>query len=270
LKVIAARLIQIFAQPSDRYSRLPQGELRGLQLLRSLADFDPDDRKNFERDDFLAIFVMFGFANGNLVSRRKAERLEGFSLNLCRQLGGMIGEEEYRRIRRSEDWAPSPGLFLGARHYWWAVRNFESGFAAGEEGNDFRKGHALKLATRLVNGGITSVLPVDARSFFEHYLSLGAMDFIGSEEEVNQQRVNTLSIIDVISVTAFVARLSARRSDVQISFETNMAVLLGESVETLGTVMGYILYLGMDLFLFYLLLWELVISRDLDEVEIGE
>lgn len=263
---IAAARLDVFAQPAQSYQRLPSGDLRGLGILRSLGDFGLNDHENFSRDDLFSPLAILGFDNGPLVAAGGAERLKSFSLDRFSQTGAYEGESERQRIRRREEWTPGPGLFLGAKHYWWAVNKMESKFLAGFEGNEFRRGNVLRLAGRLTAAPWREQLPYSVSRLVEKQHSLGLLCQLSVEDEISQEEKNISLLVDLLSATALACRFSDRQHRYLAYFEASLADAMDTDTELLKVYLGYAIYIGIDVFLYYLLLWEFVLSRDFDEV----
>jgi len=266
ISCVAAARLDVFAQPAQTYQRLPSGDLRGLGILSSLGEFGENDNQNFSRDDLFSPLALLGFDNGPLVAAGAKERLEKFSLKKFSQTGVYTGESERQRIRRREEWSPGPGIFLGARHYWWAVNKLETKFLAGFAGNEHRRGNALRLAGRLTAAPWRERLPRSASRLVEDQISLGLLCQRSVEDEISQEEENISSLVDLLSATAFACRFSARQPDFLAGFHNCLADELDTDIEQLRIYLGYALYIGIDVFLYYLLLWEFVLSRDFDEV----
>ena len=270
IHVIAARLPQAFAHPAVVYSRLPRGELLGLKLLLSMPEYGTKDLDLFSRTDSVSPFLSFAFENSRLLGVGQDVMLSNFSLARFRQMADFVGEDSWRRVRRSEDWLPSPGQFLGFLHYWWAIHRLESGLAVTVTGNDFRRGQALRLAGRLSNAGLFAVLPEANRNHFGALLSLGLSEPFKLEDDDDQHRENLRHLVDLISVIACAARITSRSNNVLDAFQDRLSSLGDLPIEKLRLVLGYVLYLGMDLFLYYLGLWEFALIRDMDKSENNE
>lgn len=187
-------------------------------------------------------------------------------MNKFAQIGIYTGESERQRIRRREEWSPGPGIFLGATHYWWAVKKLETKLLAGSSGNEYRRGNALRLAGRLSAANWRERLPYSVLQLVREQISLGLLYPRSTEDEISQGEENVSSLIDLLSATAFACRFSARQPDFMAGFQNCLADELNAGLEQLRICLGYALYIGIDVFQYYLLLWELVLSRDFDGV----
>jgi hypothetical protein len=266
ISCVASTRLDVFAQSATLFRSLPSGELRGLGVLRSLGEFGPSDTDNFSRNDLFSPLAVLGFENGPLVAAGAADRLTGFSLERLAQTGLYTGDSERQRIRRREEWVPSAGLFLGARHYWWAVNRLESKFLAGLEGNEHRRGNSLRLASRLSATPWRAGLPATVSKLTDQMLSLGLMAQKSVDEESSQTEENISALVDLLSVTALACRYSVRQSEYLNDFLEHLAKAIDTDIDHLRLYLGYAIYIGIDVFLYYLLLWEFVLSRDYDEV----
>jgi hypothetical protein len=132
------------------------------------------------------------------------------------------------------------------------------------EGNDFRKGRGLRLASRISHSGLPSV-ELEAVAHLRDHLSLGFLDGPrDSEAVVDQETENIENLINLISVLAYVCRLDCRRTGLLGQVKAALSALIGADYRELDGVLAYVLFIGSDLFFFYLSLWEYVQLRDCD------
>jgi hypothetical protein len=97
-------------------------------------------------------------------------------------------------------------------------------------------------------------------------LSLGLMAQKSVDEESSQTEENISALVDLLSVTALACRYSVRQSEYLNDFLEHLAKAIDTDIDHLRLYLGYAIYIGIDVFLYYLLLWEFVLSRDYDEV----
>jgi hypothetical protein len=264
VKSIAARLLHLFALPLDRYAGSGSGGHVVKSLLGAGERIQTRGTEVFE-DMFLDMLLPMGFANGALFLQGGAARLRDFDLKKASSISHWVGEQDRRRILSSPDWAPSPGDFLGIRHHWWATMKLEDHMLSAERGNDFRKGNALRLAARVANVGAAGVNPLLASGHLSSQLSMGLMDLGQGKDDESQQDENLSHLIDLISLIAYSVRLNLRNPAAIDSLKAGLANLAQMTERQLEVVLGFVLFIGRDLFIYYLLLWEFVLTRDLDE-----
>ncbi len=261
LKSVTARLLLLFALPLEHYRGLSAGRNVTRALLGMTDQLASDDRLLFTEHFFDSV-LLFGFRNGAQIARGKLISLGDFSVVRFMEVACTAPTSERARIVSNMEWAPAPGDYLGVRHYWWAIERLTEKLESAQAGNDQRKGNALRLASRVANVKAPGIHPSLAAGHLAQATSLGLMQQRASDDEVDQVTENIADTVDLISVIAYVLRLETRRSGSLHESLQNMAKLISTSPKHLESIIGFVLYVGLDLFIFYLALWELVLNRD--------
>ena len=75
-------------------------------------------------------------------------------------------------------------------------------------------------------------------------------------------------MIQFLSVFAQVCRHDVRNPGVLQSFIHKLSGQVANGLNELQGVLGYLLFIGEDIFAFYLLLWEVVFQADMDSIGI--
>ena len=263
VKAISAELTEIFGLPFTAYDDFDGAGTTTNAILGSGRIAPAIDEELF-RTPFFSMFLMFGFENGRAVATGRAQHLRGFCREKFTQLAGMVGESERRRVSTSMEWAPTAGDLLGVRHYWWALNRLATSFSAAQRQNDFRKGNTLRLASRVAIMGPALIESQCDNRGVASLWSLGLMDPWTDDVDADQDLKNLKHIVEVISLIALAARLNARQSGLLAKVKHNLCHHTDLTDEQLTAVLGFIMYVGMDLFVFYLGLWEFVLVRDYD------
>lgn len=270
LKSVSARFLSLYALPMDAYTGLRAGGGVTRSLLGKGEELGQGDAALFQ-EGFLDSFLILGFLNGARLARAweadptgsaSDEPLRDFVIDKYIGLVRFMPEVERRRVLENSDWVPAPGDFLGLRHYWWAVKQLTEGLHRAQVGNDQRKGKALKLASRVA---IVKAAGISAELSAGHLAartSLGLMVPLAVDHDTDQDTQNIADLVGLISVVAYVARLDVRRPGILGESLRKLRQLIDTEQRHLESVLGFVLYIGVDLFVFYLALWELAIQRD--------
>ena len=247
--------------------------------------------KGFEhrRENLLLAFKVFELLNEGVASLLGQGLLNGiFALSFANRHAVMQGHEPkgfemsaYQNVLEREDtsskisvfyqddWQPRASEFLGALHYQWAVKKFKDHYLRTSKGNDFRRITALGLIKNCTRLSIDKLCSEALPDSFQAY-SLGLLDALSDDEidllsdEAAQQRENYLAMIQFLSVFAQVCRHEVRSPGVLKQFINELSKQMTSGFNELHGVLGYLLFVGEDIFAFYLLLWEIVFQADMD------
>jgi len=254
---IGAIFPQAFSYPRDRYADIENRYntmlVDCMQILSQISD-----PMGALQDNLLhALGVIGGFANAALVMRGSPPK--EFRLDLYRQALLGTGLSDDQKFRWDEEWQPGPGDYLGPRHYRHAVCKLEDRYLETLPGNEERLGRLITFlnneTTPLLSLYASGTSPVD----------LGLLDtackVFAEPEEV--QRENLQRILRFLALWAYVCRKNAREPNILERFLRDVKIRLAQPSELKG-MLSYLLYVGEDVFAFYLLLWELVFTCDLD------
>lgn len=214
-------------------------------------------------DDIMVV----SFANVQAVMRGAEPK--GFSMKLYAEALNSEDISSREGVFYQEDWLPGSGDFLGALHYQWAVKKFKNNYIRTSLGNDFRRTTALGLiknCTRHATVGLcTEAVPDSFKPFslgLLDKLSIDEMDLLADEEA--QLRENYLVMIQFLAAFSLVCRQDVRNPGVLKLFINELAGQVSNGLNELHGVLGYLLFIGEDIFAFYLLLWEIGFQADRD------
>jgi len=241
------------------------------------------------KENLLLTFKVFNRLNEGMASLLRQGQLNGvLAVSFANSMAVMQGSEpkgfdmhKYKEALKSEglsnkvsvfyqdDWQPSASEFLGSLHYQWAVKKFKDHYIRTSKGNNFRRTTALGLIKNCTRQSIAELcsetLPDSFQSYSLDLLDALSMDQIDSlDDEMAQQRENYLVMINFLSVFAQVCRHDVRNPGVLKQFIGELSEQVENGLNELLGVLGYLLFIGEDIFAFYLLLWEIVFQADID------
>ena len=163
---------------------------------------------------------------------------------------------ERLRLLQEDDWQPGKGDYLGALHYLYAVEKLQKSYSDTLAGNDYRRGKALYLSRTLHHFPLNG-LPAHLGNgmSYLHFLNQNREDEISVDEE------NILQIAHFLSLLARVCRWECRNEGSLNKFLAKARQVVADEIQ-FESVLGYLLYIGRDIFGFYLLLWESILTAD--------
>ncbi|GEM_PF-1649161 len=160
------------------------------------------------------------------------------------------------RLLKQDDWMPGEGDYLGALHYLFASGKLEESYRATMSGNEHRRGKALFLCHSMQNFTIPG-LPTHLGTGMTH---LGFIN-LADEENLSVEQDFILQISNFLFLFAKVCRWETREPGNLVRF-IKQAKYLVEDTGVFESVFGYLLYIGKEIFGFYLLLWEAILRSD--------
>lgn len=263
---INARFIEVYALPAARYSSVLDQRYLSLKILSLMETFSNKLTILF-MNGTLYQTAAAGFSNFRGMSR--GQEPQDFIIKHYKEA---LSEQDLRgriRLLSQEDWQPSTGQYLGALHYLYALGKMKGKYliTLGSEaidtnmGNHWRRGQALRLLKELRNYRVddfVSGMPV-------HWVSENATQDLGllntEVDNKSQQEVeNLVLIISGLSLIAHICRWESRSPGSLEKFKLKAKQLISLNAEQLDLTLGYLLFIGEDVFSFYLLLWELAIK----------
>ena len=258
---LAAKIPHLYSQLGRPYRELSNPrQLLSIKCLRVLGQMKYGILPLLN-DGTLNNMLAFGFSNpGEIVAGKPARN---FDLKRFEAVLKMEDVSDRLRLLRQHEWQPGEGDYLGSLHYRFALDQLRANFRASMSGNEYRRGKALSLcrnigsmalpgAPQSLAGGQT-FLNLDARVYDEEYV-------MPLEEEHIQL------IAKFLSRYARACRWEVRKSGILEDVWNRARNHLG-SQQDIELVLGYLLTLGKDVFLYYLLLWESVVKTDVDNLE---
>ncbi|OQK17982.1 hypothetical protein AU255_09030 [Methyloprofundus sedimenti] len=263
---LGATIPWIFSCSADAYKGF---EHRRENLLLAFKVFEPlnDGVASLLRQGLLNGILAFSFANLQAVMQGSEPR--GFDMGTYRD--ALVCEDISSKVSviYQDDWQPRACEFLGALHYQWAVKTFKDHYLRTSKGNDFRRITALGLIKNCTRLSIDKLCSEVLPDSFQAY-SLGLLDALSDDDidllsdEAAQQRENYLAMIQFLAVFAQVCRHEVRSPGVLKLFINELSAQVANGLNELQGVLGYLLFVGEDIFAFYLLLWEIVFQADMD------
>ena len=166
---------------------------------------------------------------------------------------------------------PGEGDYLGAMHYQYALSKLKSAYDEIITINAERIGRIMGIAGYFSSKRLSDYhhdcCPAHLCKDIHLALLDGTLNTELMPDEELQNRENMCHIIHFISLFAQICRMESRCSGSLKAFMLDIAKYLqnyGFADEYYRRVLGFILHVGEDMFLFYLLLWELALRCDYD------
>ncbi|MCB9480996.1 MAG: hypothetical protein H6680_04120 [Desulfobacteraceae bacterium] len=171
-----------------------------------------------------------------------------------------------------ENWIPGKGSFLGKAHYVNSVSNLVNKYRTKKTDEDF-KGKVLPLLKEVFKNNekfyLDSNLPENLKKSF--YLNIPQeLSHLFQDEYLETEKEHISWIISFISLFAKVLRIDSRQKGVFDRFKKALEEKCSSSSSSFSKKLGYILYIGDDLFGFYLMFWELLLTADYDLAKVIE
>lgn len=212
------------------------------------------------------ISVLFGFKNAAQVQGGKAP--SQFVLTKYKDaLTQMSGDG---RELLDDDWLPAPGSFLSSLHYRYAVRRLIKRYTRSLSVESMRRGKMLGLITKMNDCKLSSYVDSQSYSHLVDQIDIGLFAEQLKEENLDDefvvQQEHQQKIIHFISLLAQVCRAEAHRGGEGAlkNFCKDIMRRCSLSPHHMQNHLGYLIFLGEDVFAFYLMLWELVFTADID------
>jgi len=264
---LGATLPKMFSLPRETYQTVNDHSsslLSCISFLPELADF-----MGVIRQQDIDVALPGGFANFAMVAVGQAEP-EKFSLVRYQEFFTSRDFEERRRLLNSDQWLPGKGDFLGPMHYRFAFAKLRKKFAGNQIVESEIRGKALSVV-RKVSDFQPSIYAGDSSyTNFDRY-ALNYLqpeidpenDVLTDEEAVQWEHLHHIECF--LSLFAHACRCDARfRDKVLPALERLLMENFDFQYRDLKKIIGYLLFLGEELFAFYLLLWEAVFTADCD------
>lgn len=202
-----------------------------------------------------------GFRNAHVMEIDRSAPPHGFSLVRYRQALTMCNMDDAWSKLHREDWCPTEGDYLGPVHWRYALESLVRRYRSTLAGNATRRGRAMHLVQALRHlklGDLTQGLP----AHLDDTSGIGLL--VPMPEDGWDQEQENLQLIDrLLCLFAAVCRWESRAT-VLATWQDNLRkAALGDDAAVTQAI-GYLLYVGRDVFEFYLMLWELVFVADAD------
>lgn len=259
---LAAKIPHLYSQLGRAYRELPNPrQLLSIKCLRVLGVMKYGILPLLN-DGTLNNMLAFGFSNPAEIVAGKPAR--NFDLKKFESVLKMEDVSERMRLLRQHEWQPGEGDYLGSLHYRFALEQLGANFRASMSGNEYRRGKALALCRNIGSMGLPDApqslavgqtfLNLDTRIFDEEYVM-----------PVEDEHIQLIG--KFLSRYARACRWEVRKPGILADIWSRARSHLG-SQHDLEVVVGYLLALGKDIFLYYLLLWEAVFKTDVDNSEV--
>jgi len=244
----------IYALPAGIYKNISlKANSSLLKVLGTMSAFDLGLLAQIKESVLHQIFA-FGFANVH--GMMQGDEPKHFSLKTYGDAIRSLDLTERLRQLNEDDWQPGDGDYLGGLHYLYAVERLQHSYLDTLPGNDYRRGKALYLCRTLHHyqpNGIPAHLANGP----------GCLHFLNNatEDELTVDQDNVLLISQFLSQFAKVCRWEARKQGTLQQFMTKSRQLVADD-DQFESILGYLLYIGREIFGFYLLLWEAILIAD--------
>lgn len=208
---------------------------------------------------YLEQTLAFGFENVMAMQRGAAPI--GFSLVRYRTALAVRNIDDAWSQLSREDWRPSEGDYLGPVHWRYAFGSLVGRYRKTLMGNATRRGramHLVQMMRHLELGDLAQGLPA-------HLDGAGGLGLlITMPEGGTDQDQQNLQLIDrLLCLFAAVCRWESR-GIVLTAWQNKLLEAANFDSLAVTQALSYLLYVGRDIFEFYLLLWELVFAADAD------
>jgi hypothetical protein len=188
-----------------------------------------------------------GFGLRQLQAGRIPERFDG---------------KEYRKALLSSErsdltldgWQPERGNFLGRTHFTMAWERMRQRYRDTLSGNDLRRSRALGLCKQIMRHQPAFALCLNSNPIEE------------ADSAVNE-RMLLGDIETFLSIMARACRREAHEPGALAVFHTLVKDWAKQNPSNTDEALSYMLGIGTELFAFYLLLWELVLTAELASAE---
>jgi hypothetical protein len=262
---VGASLSRLFALPLASYRRVNTRPHPFSVALRAMTELRGSVAPAFGVVIHPCAALAFKNANEIMQGRRP----KTFELRRYRDLLKQMPMEAAHRLD-DELFLPGSGDLLGPMHLAHAWRDLERGFDASQALPSSRKAAAIALARVLHRR--TSAFDQGAAEGLRGQAFVIKLRETKLEESDPAQQLRAEHLERIANACAWFAwhcRLEVRRPGSLESFWTNLAALR-KQVEVPGPTVsdctGYLLHVAPAMFAFYLLLWELALTIELDPI----
>jgi len=260
---VPASLTRIFAQKRPLYKRVNNKAHPLSVALRAM----PELRGSVSQAFGATLHPSAAFAFSNCVEVMAGKRPRGFQLaRYCQVLTQTSLDGAYRLDDAS--FMPEAGELLGPLHLAHAWRDLERGYITSLLLPSKRRALAIALARSIHQKGpvFDQTVPAGLRGQ-ELVLQRDKFDAEVANEYEQHKHENVVRIANACSWLAWYCRMDARQDGALSQFHANLT-LMRKQIEVVGPVVNdciaYYLHVAPAMFSFYLLLWELVLTIEID------
>ncbi|RYE51285.1 MAG: hypothetical protein EOP21_01765 [Hyphomicrobiales bacterium] len=260
---VPASLNRVFTQPRAKYRQVNSRPHALSVVLRAMPSFKGAVAPVFGS----VLHPIAGVAFKNSLEVNRGLRPRSFQLKAYREALVRTGPEGAHQLE-DETFLPKEGELLGPLHLAHAWRDMERGLETSRLMPSMRKAAALALARqwRREQPAFDSTVPAGLRGE-RLVLDLSQMSGDELDDEEELKREHLCHIANACAWLAWYFRLEVRNPGALAKLHTRLGSLRRQ-VEVQGPVVsdcvGYYLHVAPAMFAFYLLLWELVLTIELD------
>ena len=213
--------------------------------------------------------ALFGFSNVQRVISQQ-EKPSGFDWELYKTAMKQRDVHDRWRLLNDDQWVPAKGDMLGPMHYRYALARFLEIFQNNQSAESKYRGKTFYLVKQLGSFSLADFMENFCFGVVGKNIDLGLFDYDGHQpewfdDEAAVEREYQLALIRTLSLFAQICRYEARKPGVLERFCLTIQEKYDISYKDFTKTLGFILYIGEDLFAFYLFLWELVFTADCDQ-----
>ncbi|PNU19690.1 hypothetical protein C2E25_11345 [Geothermobacter hydrogeniphilus] len=258
---LVSKFPKLYSQLGKTYRNLPnRRQLMSLKCLMVLGEMKYGVLPLLQNGT-LNNMAAFGFSNPREMQLGRPPKK--FSLSGFEEALKMEDLSERLRLLRQHEWQPGEGDYLGALHYRFASEKLTQNYRASMTGNEYRRGKALSLCRNLRTISLQGA-PSHLTSG-PGFLNLSTAIY-DEEAQISVEEDHIEHITRFLSHYARACRWEIRCPGTLETVQQKAIEHLG-SKEDFDLVLGYLLVLGKDLFMFYLMMWEAAFKADVDHQE---
>jgi len=253
---LSARLPKLYAVPARDFCGMSnKNHTLALKCLAEISGMEKGLLRLFKTQVLHYSFGM-AFSNFQEMVQHKTEPRQFDMKKYQVALKGQLGTDdltEHLRLLQQDDWQPGEGDYLGPLHYLFAIERLEKYYQKALSGNDYRRGKSLYLCkhppfvdlSRPSGNGICDVGNIR----------------INSDDEQSVHQENVFLIAQFLSRFAKVCRCEVRRPGTLDEFMTKAKGVVNDEAN-FEAIFGFLLYIGKEIFSYYLMLWEAVLTSE--------
>lgn len=259
----SAHFIEIYSLPANHYQILSSENHSALRILALISSLNGNLTEFFIRG-IIYQTAAAGFSNFQDMQRGKAPL--DFILSHYKQALSIKNLDKRSRLLNQEDWQPGEGHYLGELHYYYTINKLKENYrltlggrtTENHVGNHWRRGHSLNLLKKMRRFTLSDFATgVPAHWAKSDVTNLGLLKTeVNNEDE--QEVENLRLIVGGLSLLAQICRWESRSKGSLSRFKEQSKQMLEINDEQLELILGYLLFIGEEIFSFYLLLWEFV------------
>jgi len=243
-----------------------KGEIRNSLL--SVFKFIPrmgDLVRAFSSSD-LEVAALFGFSNAEEVSTQNAKP-QSFSFETYKMVLIARNFPEKNHLLYDNQWLPGNGDYLGPIHYRYAVMKLKEAFENNLVIDSLIRGKALGMVREFSSKHLDCYCSANGLTDFSRTIDLGLWEEgdgipLDISDEATTQREHCERMIRFLSLFAQVCRMENRQPGTIDAFLDSFEKIPRLSEKECRESLAFLLYVGEDLFAFYLLLWEMIFTAD--------